>query len=474
MNLQTIKLSKTSIAAIIVAAGLLAGFFLYNALKTFSLSEHQNAFLIMMLFAAVLIFPIFIAFLKKSFDPFEPVYLWIALYAFLYLAKPLTQIISGINFSYGAEFLDKALFVAILGLVCFYLGYYSSLGRKIGDWIPVIKSEISSKRLIIVAWIFIILGFLGFYYGYIRSTGGWEAFWLKPHGIGAQIQKSTAYIWEASELMVVGFILVSEIFIAKLIAKNIKLKDVLILLAAAVGGVGIYTIAWGSRTLYSWIFLALILIYFLKKGVRPKVKTIIAITLLLFLLLVFVPVYRQHLYVGGNFYKFVNDLNFKNFLNSAVNPGDEFNAYLAEIALVPDSVPYDNFSLYKNLPLYPIPRIIWPNKPNLLNHHWDEFLSKSGMQVGAAESMLGDFYAQKGIFGIIIGTLLSGIFWRTTHEYLKKAPQNRSVILIYAFLMPNLFSYIAQSALIGVLKWVPYMLPPVILALILSRRKKNS
>jgi oligosaccharide repeat unit polymerase len=474
MNQIATKLPKITVILTILI-GLFLGLTSISISNSFLFNEHWGAFAIMALFGLVLFIPFLIAQIKKNFDPLEPVYLWIVLYAFLYLFKPLVQLLTNQPFSYGAEFLNIAIVLAILGLVFFYAGYYSGAGRKIAQYIPIIKNEISSKKLSIAAWIFIILGFLGFYYGYVQPAGGWRAFWLQPHGLAAQVANNTAYIWQASELMVIGFILIYEIFVHRILIKkvSIKIRDVVVLLIASIGGIGILTIVWGSRTFYSWIGLAMILIYFLKKATRPKLKTIIIVILALFLILTFIPVYRNHLYIGGEFSNFIKDINFKRFLSSAVNPGDEFNAYLAEVALVPDSIPYDNFALYYQVPLYAVPRIIWPDKPTLLNRQWNSFLSKSGMEAGAAESMLGDFYAQRGIFGIIIGTFLSGILWRTIYEYLKKAPQNRSSIIFYAILFPNIFSYIAQSALIGVLKWVPYKIPALIIALLLSREKKK-
>lgn len=476
MSQITIKLPKIAVALTILIVGLLLGLTSISISNSFLFNEHWDTFAIMALFGLVLLIPFLIAQINKKFDPFEPIYLWIVVYSFLYLTKPLVQIFTGQPFSYGEEFLNVALLLGILGIIFFYLGYYGGFGRKIVSYIPIIKSEISSKKISITAWTFIVIGFLGFNYGYVQPAGGWQTFWSKPHGLAAKLGSSSAYIWESSELMVIGFILIYEIFVHKILIKKIsvKIRDIIVLLIASIGGIGILTITWGSRTFYSWIGLAMILIYFLKKATKPKLKTVIIVILALFLILTFIPLYRNYFYIGSEFSNFIKDINFKRFLSSAVNPGDEFNAYLAEVALVPDSIPYDNFALYYQVPLYVVPRIVWPDKPTLLNRQWNSFLSKSGMEAGAAESILGDFYAQRGIFGIIIGTFLSGILWRTIYEYLKKAPQNRSSIIIYAILYPNIFSYIAQSALIGILKWVPYMVPPAIIALLLSRKKKKA
>ncbi len=188
------------------------------------------------------------------------------------------------------------------------------------------------------------------------------------------------------------------------------------------------------------------------------------------------PIYRSYLYLGSDISKFFRDYGNRpsRIFSDIFHNSGEFNVYLAEVALVPTAVPYDYFNLYGRFFVHPIPRLIWHNKPAFLNSQWDDFLAKSGVGRGAAETMLGDFYAQMGIWALMLGTFLSGILWKIFYEYLKKNPQNRSVIIIYAIILPNMFTFIAQSALIGFLKWLPYMAPGTIIALLLSREKKNN
>ena len=196
----------------VILTALIFSFLSTKFLLFFYYSEYWSAFLIMIPFTILLILPIIVALLKKKFDPFEPIYLWIILYAFLYLAKPFVQILRNDPFTYGAVFINKALWLGIAGILFFYLGYYCSWARKIASRIPVIKTQISSHKLTIIAWAFIIIGFLGLN-SYIQTSGGWQTFWSKPHGYAGQALKTTAYIYQLPELMVIGFILIYEIFI---------------------------------------------------------------------------------------------------------------------------------------------------------------------------------------------------------------------------------------------------------------------
>ncbi len=265
---------KSAFSAIFIfAAGLLT---IFSAHITIFFSDrgYFSTLAIMILFTILLILPPIFLLIKKRFDPLEPIYLWIIIYAFIYLANPFIQIVKDEPFTYGGELINKALWLAILGLVFFYFGYYGLWGKKVANRLPVIKQTISSNKLTIIAWIFIVIGFLGLN-NYIHTSGGWRVFWSKPHGHGGQALKTTAYIYELPELMVVGFLLIYEVFIHRIIKekKSVKLKNIIMLIAASLGGIGIYTVIWGSRTLYSWVIITMIALYFLKSGIRPKFRT---------------------------------------------------------------------------------------------------------------------------------------------------------------------------------------------------------
>jgi len=437
---------------------------------------HPYTWLIFLVFAILLAAPIIISIALKKFDPLAPIMLWIAMYGFLYFARPIALISKNETFTLGNEFLNRALLIAILGLICFYLGYYWDIGTRIAKHIPVIKKEISTRKLILTAFVFIAIGFWGLN-DYIQTSGGWLKFWSKPHGYGGLAINTTAYIYQLPELMVSGFFLVFAALIYKKFCRKMKfftIKNTLILIAASIGGVGIYTILWASRTMYSWVLIFMVTIYFLIKQTRPRLKTLIIMILVLYFVVALVPTTRAFLYLGSNmtfskfFENYLRDVLLKPFGGGA---SDEFNVYLAETALVPEIVPYDYFNLYLRLIVHPIPRLLWPTKPAFLNSQWDNLISKMNIYIGSSETMLGDFYAQWGITAVIIGTIFSGIFWRTIYEYVSQNKGNFSVAVIYAVMLPNMITYLAQMPTIAILKWLPYILPSTIIALIISRKK---
>ncbi len=457
---------KNLLLGLVIGASMSA--LLVPALSALFAHEQISALIIMIPFAILLALPPLLTIYKKEFDPFEPIYLWIVLYAFLYFLKPLTHVITGVGFRYGEEYLNEALFIAIVGLAFFYLGYFWSGGKKIAAILPLAAREISLKRLKIVAWCLILIGFWGLH-TYIQISGGWYEFWSKPHGFGGKANITTAYIYQLPELMVIGFLLAFFAFVAS--REKLSIKSLVMLFLASLGGVGLYTLVWGSRTNFSWITLSCITIYYLLRDKRPSLKIIFPALFALFIALAIIPAYRGNLYFGGDFKKMLNISNYMNSFRQAFgNPTDEFGSYLAEVALVPENIPYDYFALHRQLIYHPIPRLIWPDKPPLFNRNWDSFLAKSHLSWGAAESLLGDFYAQLGLWGVIVGTFISGVLWKTIYWYFRHNKKNMGAILIFAVALPNMFTYLAQGSAIAILKWLPYMMPSTVLAIFLSRK----
>ncbi|MBI2035472.1 MAG: oligosaccharide repeat unit polymerase [Candidatus Liptonbacteria bacterium] len=457
---------KHLILGTIIGASL--GVLIIPAISIFFAQERLLSLLIMIPFALLLALPPLLAIYKKEFDPFEPIYLWIILYAFLYLLKPLTHVITGVGFRYGGEYLNEALLIAIVGLAFFYLGYFWGVGKKIAEKLPVVAKEISLKKLRWIAWALILLGFWGLH-TYIQISGGWFEFWSKPHGFGGKASITTAYIYQLPELMIVGFIL---LFFAVVTSGKIsRVKNLLLLSIAGAGGVGLYTLIWGSRTNFSWLLISCVVLYYASKKRRPSLGASFTVLIFLFLALITIPTYRGYVYFGGDFQKILDMGNYTRSLRQAFgNPTDEFGSYLAEVALVPEDVPYDYFALHRQLIYHPIPRLIWPDKPPLFNRNWDSFLAKSHLSWGAAESLLGDFYAQLGIWGIMIGTFISGVLWKTIYWYFKRDENNMGAMIIFAVVLPNMFTYLAQGSAIAILKWLPYMMPSTVLAIFLSRK----
>ncbi len=116
---------------------------------------------IFLLLAMLLFAPVIAAVVRRTFDPLEPIYLWLALYAYLYLFKPVFRMASEESFWYGDHNLGWAMSVAVIGLLAFYVGYFSASGHFIARHVPTMRTYVSPHRLRLFALGLIALGAFG-------------------------------------------------------------------------------------------------------------------------------------------------------------------------------------------------------------------------------------------------------------------------------------------------------------------------
>jgi oligosaccharide repeat unit polymerase len=267
--------------------------------------------------------------------------------------------------------------------------------------------------------------------------------------------------------MIVGFFLILHDAITD---RKVTIAVVLRILFASVGGIGVYTLLWTRRTFILWAMLSIFVMYFLSKEKRPRLTAIAMFGLALFMALQLAISYRPYLHLGSTTAD-LGEVELEAANSVASQEGDEFDSFLAIVNLYPEYFDYDYFGIYLRMPLHPIPRLLWADKPPLFNASWDAFLFQSGITWGASESLVGDLYVQLGVIGVIIGMVFSGVLWRFVYAYLMKAPDRRFMQLVFAVAVGNIPSYIMQSAISAFWKWFPLMIPGVIFAYWISRRR---
>lgn len=450
--------------ALLVCAGLLAA--LLGVLWPISEREPGLAGLALLL-GVTLLAPVFLAAIRQSFDPAESIYFLLPMYAYVYLVKPVARVAAGEPFLFGAQNLEWAVVLSILGLLAFYLGYYSRLGERIVAHVPAMQAEISRRNVRRCAWAYILIGAAGLW-AYMEVSGGWQVFWSVPHGYGGKAELTTAYVHQLPELMVVGFFLIAY---DALVDRRLSSAALVRVALASIGGVGVYTVLWSRRTLVAWVLIAAFLMYFLARGRRPGLTAVVSFGLMLFLAVTLTLAFRPHLHLGAD----TSDLAGVSITGAAATavgaPGDEFDSLLAVVTLYPERIGYDYFRIYAQIVVHPIPRLIWPDKPPLFVSSWDEFLFQSGITPGASEGLLGDLYIQMGLLGVVIGMFASGVLWKSLFAYLRRAPSSGFMQVLYAVAIGNVPSFVMQSAIAAFWKWMPFMIPSVVLAFLLSKRR---
>ena len=415
----------------------------------------------------LLMAPVFVAGIGRSVDPLESVYFWLPVYGYVYLIKPTVRVILGEPFWFGEENLEWALSIAIVGLIAFYVGYYCRLGAAISKHVPIMSGAISQRRLRFCGWAFIAVGAAGLW-TYMETSGGWRQFWSLPHGYGGKPELSTAYIYQLPELMIIGFFLIAYDAIA---SKRFTVLTVARVGAASIGGIGVYTILWGRRTFVLWVLLTIFILYFLRKGRRPRPTVILLLGLIAYLAISLTLAYRSYFYLGASWEDLAGVKPVGVATAAISQPGDEFDSFLAIVGLYPDPINYDYFGIYGRILIHPIPRLVWPDKPPLFVSSWDEFLFRTGISWGASDSVLGDLYIQMGLLGVLIGMFLAGVLFKFLFAYLMRAPSAPFMQLFYAVAIGNIPSFIIQSGISAFWKWMPVMIPGILVAYWITRKR---
>jgi len=416
---------------------------------------------------ALLLAPVLIAAVRGAFFPLEAIYFCLPLYAYVYLVKPTVRLMSEDQFVSGEQDLTWAMSVAIVGLLAFYMGYYSKAGTKIADHVPAMADEVSSHRLRVLAWTFIAIGAVGLW-AYMETSGGWREFWSKPHGLGGKTEHTTAYVYQLPELMIVGFFLIVYDAMTQPRLDAAAWGRILI---ASIGGIGVYTLLWSRRTFILWAMITVFILYFLRKRKFPNVMTLLLFATLVSAAVVVALAYRPYLHLGSSAEELASVDPLEHTLPTASQEGDEFDSFLAIVDLYPAYIPYDYFTIYARIPLHPIPRLLWPDKPPLFVSSWDAFLYQSRIGWGASESLLGDLYIQMGLLGVVIGMVAAGVLWRFFFAYLQKAPTSGFMQLFYAVAIGNVPTFVVQSAISAFWKWMPLIMPSVVFAYWVLRKK---
>ena len=119
----------------------------------------------------------------------------------------------------------------------------------------------------------------------------------------------------------------------------------------------------------------------------------------------------------------------------------------------PNEVPYFFGKSYKNLLTKPIPRILWPNKPQEV--HGNKFgraykiLNEQDFNTSWNMPIISEFYANFAIPGVAIGMFLIGIFFGLLYSLLNFNKHNILFVVTLISFYPIFFLEVNLSILIG-------------------------
>lgn len=396
---------------------------------------HDETVVAVLVTATLAVIPLVPLVFGRKFDIFEPVYIFAASFAVLFVIKPawdLTQP-GGVppfagespNATYAA-----ALLIAAIGAAGFYAAYYlhrppfeaASSGR--GDRVAV------HGRLTAYVFGLVVLA-AALWSAQIASSGGLDPFAAQTSG----------YLYSAPLLLAPAGLLL--ILAAPAWRSRSATGGILLV---AISQIPAFVSGWRSWTLP--VMAAVMILYYLKRRSRPPLPWIALVSVPVFLLFVSAPRdYRGASAGQGSLIESV--------WSTVTDPGVAIDRFLRvgdtsmaadlaiELQYVPSVLDYRFGTTYVEALMRPVPRAWWPGKPEaadtkLMAVIWPAFYDQG---VGFSFSAFGEPYLNFGVVGVAVFGLVAGTICSALYSWIVRCPGSQVAQAVFAVSWPFVFVY---------------------------------
>ena len=431
---MTFKKSLLHITAYIILFGVLAFLVIVY-------SETKLRTLLLLVIVLTLVIPIAIRTVKGGLDLFEPLVIADISLFFMFLGRPLADLMTGQTVNLGYTILatfDKALFLAWTGIICFQIGYFSALGRYLANRFPY-PPTFQSGTATLSAWLFTVLG-AALFALFLNTQGGFEVIPYLLEGRQASnnelFLRSTGYLYNG--IMMWGP--ASLIFFAvAVVYKRIHMFfpfGMLILPLVILYG------SRGTRSQLLPLVISIPVFWYLWKRRRPGLKTVFFAGLVGLTLLGWLREVRDIETKDETVDKLQSVLTspFDTIGDLLTSPDTNmFDSMANELLIVPETLDFMHGATFTDIIIRAIPRTLYSNKPLesndvIVNALWSEHYSKS--RASPCFSVIGVFYADSGFISVILGMFFLGTILSATWLWYKSHSGSVMTQLIYSMGLP--------------------------------------
>ena len=395
--------------------------------------------------AAVLMpLPLVVRAAQRRFDPFEPIAFIAVAATLLFVARPLAHVLTG-DMSFRMRSLeptfDKTLLVVIVGMAAVYLGYAVTAGRSAARRTPALPDDWDSGTAVVFAVALVLTG-VGLLLAFLFSSGGAGAartlLFTRSADTSATFASASAYFYFAPFMAIPAALIVMEA------SARSRRKTLLIAAAVCAVIVALLTIPRGTRIWLLGMVASILVLPYLRQMRRPRTLSIIAVVVLVFGIgVTFLRESRVAEIRGMSRVDVLTDAlvhplaGLEDFILGADT--EMFAILDFTLQEVPSEMPHDPGITLTSLAAHPIPRTIWPQKPEAADariyaHLFPEQAAR--IRAGTASSVFGGLWLDSAFIGVIFGGLLFGIACRFLYAYLLRYPRNASVRMFYAASLP--------------------------------------
>jgi oligosaccharide repeat unit polymerase len=448
------------------------------ALAAFSFAYWTHA-VWLALMVGMVSYPFLHGYLREGrLDVFEPILLFVALYAFYYISRPLYIIYMGektslLGFYLDRETLAAALEYCALGLFAFLVGYYWGRSRKVAGRFMSI-AELDEGRAKWLATVCIAVGMIAYAYVIFVLGGGLSSTFGTERTARYFIVARNPYVANLTALIGVGTLV---LFYLALMKGTSRWQWRLYFLASVAYGVFDIAFSGSRRNLVNIIFAMLMTSHYLRRQLSFRRMLPWLAMLLVFSF--------SWLYVRSTMDQGVDAVRDRlgqvetgQVVDHVYTEGENaiFDYLVAIINTVPNQYDYNYGAGLVRFLYFPIPRQLWPEKPEnlsrVLTQRYDPMTYLNGGSAGS--SLVGEFYLEFGWLGILPGALVLGFVFGRSYRWLLINLPTKLAALIYSCGAFSFIGGVVRGGLFGASVDLALLVLPVFLLIKMASVRDSS
>jgi len=413
---------------------------------------------LVIILSIIMVFPLVSKMQENLFEPITfvliPYFGYISSSLYAILARNGTILGFSTPNDKATMYLNLALVYSILGLLSFYIGYFwkkkktSSIKSAQANYEAYNNSKYIKEYAKIkwILWGASILGLLG-YLVFIQSVGGLEVYWQfinRRSAVGG-----TRYFLALTQFLpITGLIF---------LAYSLKLRRnpiwaylylfVTTLILLSLGARLPMVLVWSSVLIIWW---------FTGKQKRIPVTRFLILVILAIIIMIGMRSYRfisidlRHTNISEIYDELNQYYTPQKIIENTVATRDftDINIFAHIIAVAPSQIDYQLGKSFISLPLYAVPRTIWPDKPPRLDVYIYNQLFEISNTTAIPPGIITELYLNFHILGIILGMFIFGWSAAWVYHVLINSLNKGSImgLVLYALLCVYYLMYITRTS----------------------------
>jgi oligosaccharide repeat unit polymerase len=416
--------------------------------------------------------PLAVRWWQGRFDMFEPLTFVCVIFFLFYSLGPLVHIATGeVRFG-GRDFTRmyaRGLALVTLPILATWIGYVLPVGRRMGERFaaPLPLTEPGLRALRRWGWRVSLVAVAGTAL-WLQVSGQGVARLLLP-GVVASAEsvggggQDVAWFLLTMEWLVPAFLVLaaSRGFRSRFVQWSFWI--LMVVMYASLGFRYRILVFMGASAM----------LYYLKRGRRPRLLTVTAGVALVFI--------AAGWYAGARLYfrsfGAAGSLSFTplDALESGLEDTRIFESFLSVTGMVPNYTDYAYAGPFVYPLVLPVPRALWPGKP------WPEWLpwiaesfgTPGAMLYGMAIPNFGEYYLAFGWVGVVVGMLLFGILVRALWAWFRTDPRDpvRQAVLAISYIW--LLQFMSRGYFAEMVREWCFLILPALLMMWAARRAQR-